>query len=177
MDRRSFAISFLCACVLFCLAESTGIAESNIRYELETIEGSEFYTYTDMPVKGMLEFTETISRPFDEYWVEIRLKNKSERPLDLRGAGYIARTDRNTFHRLEFEEVQILPEGKNPLVLRQESLAMIRCHSSVKNAGVKEIYIQLKDGRKIHFVPYRSLAAYVTSPGNHAEDLACELEQ
>lgn len=157
--------------IVFLVSRATLVCGQGAVYIFEKIPNSEFYTYTTEPVKGMVEFSETVFPPYGRYMIEVLLRNNSNKTIDLKNASYMMVTKDRKKHKLEFEEIEVNTGAEKSFALDPEHIIIIYCRSPIRNDDVREIYIQLTNGSLIHFVPYSRLGSFVKSPDKYLKDL------
>ena len=164
------AIALLCTTMIVLVPNSI-LAQHGTAYIYEKIPNSEFYTFKTGPVEGMLEFSETLSPPLNQFLVDIFMKNNSRKTIDFTDAVFKAtRTDGRIYY-LSFEVVEVNTGAKNDLILKPGDIIIIHCRSPIRNMKVHEIDIELRDGRHVRFVPYERLGEFLESPEQHLKYL------
>jgi hypothetical protein len=158
-------------CVVLSVFLHIRVLAAGIPYIYEKIDGSEFYTYTKEPAEGMIEFSETVFPPFGQYIVEVFMRNGSNRTLTFEKARYVARTLDGKIHYIELQEVEANSGGQGSLVLKPDNIMILYGKSPIRNDDVTDILIELEDGNRIHFVPYKRLKEFVSSPEQHLKNL------
>lgn len=132
---------------------SVVFAQNDIRL-FEPIKNSTFCT----PVKkdfayGLISYSYA-TRP-TEYRAEIFIANDSDKPIDFKEAKYTATAEDNSIHTLEYREVDFNDGIRHSTTLNPTDTIRILCNSpfNPEYKKIAKIEIELKDGRKLIFIP------------------------
>ena len=166
------AVVVLTVSVVILLAVSVPLyGQYGTAYIYEKIPNSEFYTFQRSPIEGMLEFSETLSPPLNQFMVDIFMRNSSRNPINFKRAVYNVVSEDGQAAFLSFDVVEVNTGTRGALMLNPGNIIIIHCRSPIRNSRVREISIELVNGQRIRFVPYRRLSEFLQSPEEHLKNL------
>lgn len=117
------------------------------------IKGSDFTAYNTRLVDGILSFERSDGAP-SNCRAAFFMRNVTKLPLSFEDAKYSIVKKDGVVYALEFEKVYNNTGIRNSQILNPFQNISIRCQSPVfPDAETKEVCVQLKDGRKIVFLP------------------------
>ena len=117
------------------------------------IKGFDFTAYNTRLVDGLLSFEQSDAAPA-RCRAAFFMRNVTKVPLSFEDARYYMMKKDGVVYALEFEKVYNNTGIRNSKILNPFQNISIRCQSPVFPDGeTKEVYVQLKDGRKIVFLP------------------------